>query len=167
MKELIKHHPELAGLLIGMTDAVFRAIAAIVFDPSEGRAYGPLLIGNVYHHNEIRAFGLSTMTWFGISAVVIVLMYTSVRFAEHLAKPGNAGFLLSRGLIGAVAGVLVLNVLESLATQKVTNYIGVIYGSRFTAINFGDLLLWISLASLVPALGVAFALYLRDYLRTS
>lgn len=165
MKELLKNHPELAGLMLGMADAVFRAVAAITFDPSEARAFGPLLVGNVHHHNEIRAFGLSTMDWFGISAVVLVVMYAGVRYAEYLARPGNAGFLVSRGLIGAVAGVLALNVLESLATHKVTNYIGVIHGTRFTAVNFGDLLLWLCLALLVPAMCVAFVLYLKAYAR--
>ena len=162
MKTMFRKFPELLGMMFGLGDAVFRLIASLVFDPGEAQAFGALLLGNVYHHNEIRAFGLSTMAWFGLAAVVLGTMYAAVRIAEYGAKPGNAGFLVCRALLGAVAGVLALNVIESLATQKVTNYIGWIVGSRFTAINFGDVLVWVSLLMLLPALVMALALYFND-----
>jgi hypothetical protein len=165
MKMMFRRCPELLGMMFGLGDAVFRLIASLVFDPGEGRAFGVLLLGNVYHHNEIRAFGLSTMAWFGLAAIVLGAIYAAVRIAEYGAKPGNAGFLACRALLGAVAGVLVLNVVESLATQKVTNYIGWILGGRFTAINFGDVLVWVSLVMLLPALIMALALYLNNRAR--
>lgn len=157
MKQMIRNFPELPGLLFGLGDVVFRTIACLVFDPSEVRLYGSLLVGNVHHHNEIRAFGLGTMAWFGIAGALLLVLYAGVRIAESGMKPGNIGFLVSRGLLGAICGVLVLNVLESIATGKVTNYIGLAYGTRFTAINFGDLLLWVCLAALLPAIVFAFA----------
>lgn len=160
MKTMFRSCPELLGMLVGLGDALFRAVAAVAFDPGEARVYGALLLGNVHHHNEIRAFGLTTMAWFGIASVVLGAIYAAVRVAEYGARPGNAGFLLCRALLGAVAGVLVLNVIESLATQKVTNYIGWVLGSRFTAINFGDVLTWLCLVMLLPSLVMALAFYL-------
>lgn len=152
MKSLLKDCPEGLGLLVGFGDVVFRAIAAVIFAPSEAQRHGWLLLGNVHHHTEIRAFGLSTMEWFGISGVVLAFIYGGVRLSEYGARPGNAGFLLSRGLLGVVAGVLVLNVVESLVSGKVTNYIGWVHGSRFTAINFGDVLIIVCLFLVVPAM---------------
>lgn len=160
MKTMFRTCPELLGMTICLADVLFRAIAAFAFDPGEARVYGALLLGNVHHHNEIRAFGLDTMAWFGIAAAILGTLYGGVRLAEYGARPGNAGFLACRVLLGAVAGVLALNVIESLATRKVTNYFGWVLGSRFTAINLGDVLIWLSLILLLPALVMALALYL-------
>ena len=121
--------------------------------------YGGLLLGNVHHHNEIRALGLSTMAWFGIAAALFGVFYAGVRIAEYGARPGNAGFLICRMLLGTIAGVLLLNVLESLVTSKVTNYIGWVMGGRFTAINLGDVMAWLSLVLLMPAFALALAQY--------
>lgn len=162
MKTMFRHYPELLGLMLGLSDSVFRAIAALVFEPGEARIYGALLLGNVHHHNEIRAFGLSTVAWFGIAAAVIGAIYASVRIAEYGARTGNAGFLLCRVLLGTVAGVLLLNVVESLVTAKVTNYFGWVLDGRFTAINLGDVLAWLCLALLLPALIMALAQYLAS-----
>lgn len=157
MKTMFRNCPELLGLMLGLGDAVFRAAAAFVFDPGEARVFGVLLLGNVHHHNEVRAFGLPTLAWFGIAAAVFLLMYAGLRIAEYGARPGNAGFLLCRALMGVVVGVLCLNVIESLATAKVTNYIGWVLQGRFTAINFGDVVTWLCLAMLVPAFLFALA----------
>jgi hypothetical protein len=116
----------------------------------------------VHHHNEIRAFGLSTMAWFGIAAVVLGGIYAGVRIAEYGARPGNAGFLFCRALMGVVAGVLALNVIESLVTAKVTNYFGWVLDGRFTAINLGDVLTWLCLLMLLPALVIALAQYVAS-----
>ncbi len=162
MKMMFRNCPELLGLMLGLSDALFRAVAAFAFDPGEARIYGALLLGNVHHHNEVRAFGLPTMAWFGIAAVVFAAFYAGVRIAEYGARPGNSGFLLCRALLGAVAGVLTLNVIESLVTAKVTNYVGWVLGGRFTAINFGDLLTWLCLVLFVPAFVAALAQYFSD-----
>lgn len=165
MKTLFRTCPELLGLLLGLADSIFRAAAAFAFDPGDARVYGALMVGNVHHHNEIRAFGLSTMAWFGIAAAVFGAIYAGVRIAECGARPGNAGFLFCRALLGAVAGVLALNVIESAVTAKVTNYIGWVVGGRFTAINFGDMLTWLCLVLLLPAFVIAVAQYIASQSR--
>lgn len=162
MKTMFRDCPELLGLMLGLADAIFRALAAFAFEPGDARVYGALLIGNVHHHNEIRALGLPTMAWFGIAAVVFGMFYAGVRIAEYGARPGNAGFLWCRVLLGAVAGVLLLNVLESAVTAKVTNYVGWVLDGRFTAINLGDVMTWLSLALLMPAFAIAVAQYLAS-----
>lgn len=162
MKTMFRSCPELLGLMLGLGDSVFRAIAAFVFDPGEARVYGALMVGNVHHHNEIRAFGLPTMAWFGIAAAVFGTIYAGVRIAEYGARPGNSGFLFCRALLGSIAGVLLLNVIESLVTAKVTNYFGWVLEGRFTAINLGDVLTWLCLLMLLPAIVVAFAQYLAS-----
>jgi hypothetical protein len=165
MKTMFRNCPELLGLMLGLSDALFRAFAAFAFAPGEARVYGVLLLGNVHHHNEVRAFGLPTMAWFGIAAVVFAALYAGVRIAEYGARPGNSGFLLCRALLGVVAGVLSLNVIESLVTAKVTNYFGWVLGGRFTAINLGDVLTWLCLALLVPAFFAALTQYLANRAR--
>ena len=159
MKTMFRNFPELLGLMLGLGDAVFRATAAFVFEAGDARVYGGLLLGNVHHHNEVRALGLSTMAWFGIAATVFGVFYAGVRIAEYGARPGNTGFLICRVLMGTVAGVLLLNVIESLVTSKVTNYIGWVLDGRFTAINLGDVMTWFSLVLLVPAFALAVAQY--------
>lgn len=165
MNALMTRYPELVGLAIGMSDAIFRAIAALVFDPAEARVYGGLLLGNVHHVNGPMAFGLNTMHWFGISGAILLLYYSGLRAAEYLVRPGNVWFPVSRGLLAVAAGVLVLNVLESIATGKVTNYVGWVVGTRFTAINLGDVVLWLSLAALPLAFCAAVAQYVFTRLR--
>ena len=165
MKALMMRYPELVGLATGMSDAVFRAIAALAFAPAEAKVYGGLLLGNVHHVNGPVAFGLDTMHWFGISGAILLFYYVCLRVIEHFVRSGSAWFLVCRGALGVAAGVLALNVLESMATGKVTNYIGWVVGMRFTAINLGDLVLWISLAALPIAFCAAIAPYVVDRLR--
>lgn len=140
MKNLMMRFPELTGLVLGLLDAVPRAVAALVYKPSEASIHGWLLLGNVHHVNGPKGLGMDTMQWFGIAAVLLLMFYASVQIAAYLLRPANAWFLVARGALGAVAGVLLLNVLESLATGKVTDYIGWVVGTRFTALNFGDVL---------------------------
>jgi hypothetical protein len=165
MKALVIRYPELVGLAVGMSDVVFRAIAALVFDPAEAKVFGGLLLGNVHHVNGQMAFGLNTMHWFGIAGAILVLYYFGIRLAEYIVRPGNIWFPISRGLIGLAAGVLVLNVLESVFTGKVTNYVGWVIGTRFTAINFGDVVLTLSLVGLPPVFCGAMAQYVATRLR--
>lgn len=160
MKDFLMRFPELAGIGLGLSDAVPRAIAAAVYAPAGVSVHGPFLLGNVHHVNGTRAFGLESMTWFAASAASLALLYGALRIAARPLDPDNAAFAFVRGLFGAMTGVLLLNVFESLLTGKVTNYIGLVYGGRFTAVNFGDLLLWMCLAALVPAITGAFALHL-------
>lgn len=165
MKTMMTRCPELVGLAIGMADAIVRAIAALAFEPGEAKVYGGLLLGNVHHVNGPMAFGLNTLHWFGISAAVLLLYYFGVRVTEYLVRPGNVWFPVSRGLLAVAAGVLVLNVLESVTTGKVTNYVGWVAGTRFTAINLADVVLWLSLAALPLAFCAAVAQYVFTRLR--
>jgi hypothetical protein len=86
MKQWILRHPELAGVAVGLADGVFRAVAALVFDPHEGELFGPLLLGNVHHPNGIKGFGLTTMQWFAISAIVLAVIYGGVRLCSWTAR---------------------------------------------------------------------------------
>lgn len=159
MKNVLFRFPEFAGIVVGLLDVVPRAIAATVFAPSAASIHGPLLLGNVHHVNGTRAFGLGSMAWFAASGTALALLYLALRVAARPLDPHNVAYVFARGLFGAMAGVLLLNVAESLLTGKVTDYVGVVYGGRFTAVNFGDLLLWLCLLALVPAVTGAFALH--------
>src|SRR5688500_17601428 len=138
MKSLLTRFPELFGMLLGVLDAVPRLVAAWVFKPAEASIHGWLLLGNVHHVNGPKGLGMDTMQWFGIAAVLLVMFHVSVVVTANLLRATNGWMLVARGALGAVAGVLLLNVLESLATGKVTDYIGWVVGTRFTALNFGD-----------------------------
>lgn len=166
MKYLLKSFPEVIGVLAGLADGLLRVAAGMFFDPSEARVYGPLLIGNVHHHNEVRALGLTTMQWFGIGGVLLCLMYAGLRLGEYGAKSANVWFLVARAMLGSIAGILLLNVVESLLTQKVTNYVGWTHAGRFTAINFGDAVVWISSGLLLPVVAIAFTMALLAQGRT-
>ena len=159
MKAFLLRFPEVLGLGAGLLDAVPRAIAATVYAPAAATVHGPLLIGNVHHVNGTRAFGLDSMAWFAASGAALAALYLALRVAARPLDPHNVAYLFARGLFGAMAGVLLLNVAESLLTGKVTDYVGLVYGGRFTAVNFGDLLLWMSLLALVPSVTGAFALH--------
>ncbi len=165
MKDWIRRHPELAGLLLGLADAPLRLLAALAFAPADGRVFGPLLLANVHHHNEVRAFGWTSMDWFGVAAITLALMYAGVRFCDHVAGGANAGFRASRGLLAIVAGVLLLNALESAATGKVTDFIGWVHDGRFTAVNLGDIVLTVGLVGLMPAMTLGYVAWLRTQRR--
>jgi hypothetical protein len=158
MKHLLRTVPETMGIAIAIADATLRTLAGLLFAPSEARVYGFLLIGNVHHHNEIRALGWTTMQWFGVGGALVVILYSALRFGEYGARPGNVWFLVARALLASMAGILLLNVAESLLTQKVTNYIGWTHGGRFTAINLGDAVTWLASGLFLPAVVAAFAL---------
>lgn len=149
--QLIAKNPEASGFLLGAADLLLRPWAKWYFEPGEAIRLGSLLLGNVPHLRETRAFGLDTMAWFGIAALVLAMLYAGLRLAERLGGASNGGFLACRFLLAAVAGVLAINVLESGATGAVTNYIGLAYASRFTMLNLGDLVLWACLLALLPA----------------
>jgi hypothetical protein len=166
MKTFFRNLPEIAGFLVGLLDLLPRMLANVMYEPSEARLHGSLLYGNIPHPNGTMALGLGTMSWFAIAACVVAVMYGGVRLAEHLAPASNPGYRIGRFLLGCVGGVLALNVIEALVRGSVTNYIGLAYGTRFTAINFGDLLLWLSLAALLPAIVVAIAIHLGSAGRT-
>ncbi len=160
MKNVLARFPELCGLLVGLLDVVPRAVAAMVFKPAEASIHGWLLLGNVHHVNGPRGLGLDTMQWFGIGAVLLLAFYASVQVTAHLLRPVNGWFAVARGALGVVAGVLVLNVAESLATGKVTDYIGWVIGTRFTAVNFGDVMAWLALLLFAAAFSGGLALRL-------
>lgn len=160
MNVLLRNLPELAGLVVGWLDLLPRLLANLVYEPGEARLHGSLLYGNIPHPNGTMALGLGTMSWFAIAACVMAAAYGGVRLAENLAHASNHGFRIGRFLLGCAGGVLALNIAEALARGSVTNYIGLAYGSRFTAINLGDVLLWLSLCGLLPALAVAAVIHL-------
>ena len=160
MKTVILRYPELAGVLLGLLDAVPRLVAAAVYAPSEASIHGWLLLGNVHQLNGPKGLGLHTLQWFGVAAVFLLLFYVSVQATVVLLRPVNGWFLVARGALGAVAGVLLLNVLESLASGKVTDYIGWVIGTRFTAINLGDLLVWCALPVFLASFVIGLALRL-------
>jgi hypothetical protein len=166
MKMFLRYLPELAGFLVGLLDLLPRLLANLMYAPSEARLHGSLLYGNIPHPNGTMALGLGTMSWFAIAAGVLAVMYGGVRLAEHLAQASNSGFRTGRFLLACVGGVLVLNVVEGMTRGSVTNYIGIAYGTRFTAINLGDLLVWLSLCGMLPALAVAVAIHLGGTGRT-
>ena len=145
MKNAITRCPELFGLLIGVLDAIPRLVAAAAYAPGKGSLHGWLLIGNVHHVNGPKGLGMDTMQWFGIGAVILLVYYAAVMITAYLLRPASGWFLVARGALGVVAGTLLLNVVESLATGKVTDYIGWAIGTRFTALNFGDVLVTIAL----------------------
>ncbi|MBP6625819.1 MAG: hypothetical protein KA187_00220 [Arenimonas sp.] len=157
----LMRYPELSGFLLGAADLLVRPWAKWLFEPSEARRLGMLLLGNVPHHREIRALGLETMVWFGIAACVLAVMYAGLRLAERLGGASNAGFLACRFFLAGVAGVLAINVLEAATTGAVTNYVGLAYSGRFTMLNLGDLVLWACLLGFLPAACLAAMLMLR------
>ena len=159
MKSAILRFPEVFGVLLGLLDAVPRLIIAALYKPSEASMHGWLLLGNVHHVNGPKGLGLDTLQWFGIAAVLLFLFYGSVQAAAVLLRPANGWFLLARGALGVVGGVLLLNVIESLASSKVTDYVGWVVGTRFTVINLGDVMVWLAL--LVFVISFATGLVLR------
>lgn len=162
MKKWIVANPELAGLLLGLSDVVFRAIAAFAFPPSGGKMFGPLLLANVHHPNGLKALGMTTMHWFGISAIVLAMLYGGVMLCVRLAPRDYPAWRVARGLLAVVAGVLLLNVLESAFTGKVTDFIGIVRGTRFHAWNFGDMALTLALIGLIPSMLLGLVAFLRD-----
>lgn len=166
MKKIIRTYPEFAGLVLGLLDVLPRLLAIAMYAPKEARLHGSFLYGNIPHPNGPMAFGLGTLSWFAIAAIVLAAMYGAVRLGERLAEASNTGFLIARFLLGTVAGVLALNSAEAIASGRVTNYFGVAYGARFTALNLGDLLLWFSLCGFLPAMAVALAIHLGGQDRT-
>lgn len=162
MKRWILANPELAGLLVGLSDAPLRAVVASIWVPSKGEFVGPFIVGNVHHHVGIRALGLGTLQWFGIAAVLLVLFYAYVRFCEHLARRDYSGFRMARAGLAAMCGVLVLNTLEAVATGKVTDYIGIADGNRAHVANWGDAVVTIGAATVAFSLILALVQYFRD-----
>ncbi|KFN51297.1 hypothetical protein [Arenimonas composti] len=161
MRRLLRH-PETAGLLLGLSDVIFRALAAATWPPSGGRLFGRFFLANVHHRVEKRAFGLDSLEWFGIAAVVVVLMYGGVRLCSHVAHRDYAGYRLARFAVAAMAGVLMLNTAEALLTGKVTDWFGLVHGNGGKALNLGDLVAWTA-AVLVPGGIFAGVIgYLRD-----
>ena len=159
MKRLLLAHPEVAGFALGLLDAVPRALAAITYAPSKAKLFGPLLIGNVLHVNGVpKAFGMATYAWFGIGAVLLAVLYGTVRTTGAFLRVDEPLFAIARALFGAIAGTLALNVAEATLTGKVTNYFGLAYGSRFTAINGGDVLVFLCVAAIPFATVFAFVL---------
>ena len=142
MKNAIMKRPELFGALLGVLDAVPRLLAAAYYAPSKASMHGWLILGNVHHENGPKGLGMDTMQWFAIAAVLLAVFLATVHVTAWLLRPANAWFLLARGALGAICGVLLLNVVESLATRKVTDYIGWADGTRVTVLNFGDLLVY-------------------------
>lgn len=149
--QAIAKNPEASGFLLGAADLLLRPWAKWYFEPGEAIRLGSLLLGNVPHLREPRAFGLDTMVWFAIAAVVLATLYSGLRLAERLGGASNGGFLACRFLLAGVAGVLAINVLEMAVTGAVTNYVGLAHDSRFTMLNLGDLVLWACLLALLPA----------------
>ena len=163
MKRFASRYPEALGVAIGLVDAVPRAIAAWAYAPSKASLHGVVLLGNVHHVNGPRALGLDTMAWFAIGAAILAVLYAALRTAGRMLALDNAAFAAARGLLGVVGGVLLLNVVESLWSGKVTNWIGIAYGTRFTAFNLGDVVVFLGTAAVVPVFAVAVALhYLRS-----
>jgi hypothetical protein len=158
----IKKHPELAGLLIGLVDLPLRLIAAAVWSSSDGRIYGPVLLGNVHHPVETRAFGLDSLQWFWIAAVMLTLFYAGVWLCTRVSGRDYGGYRFARFSLAAMAGVLVLNLSEALLTGKVTDYFGLINGSRAHVINLGDVVVTLSAIATAPAIFVGWWSYLRD-----
>ena len=154
MKKMLARSPELAGLAIGVLDALPRLLAASMYAPGKASLHGWLLLGNVHHVNGPKGLGLDTMQWFGIGAVVLIAYLVAVHITAYLMRPVNGWFLVARGALGAVGGVLLLNVVESLATNKVTDYIGWANGTRFTAINFGDVVLMLALLTFAATFAI-------------
>ena len=159
MKQFASRHPEALGMFVGLVDAIPRAVAAWVYAPSEATLHGVVLLGNVHHVNGIRALGLDTMAWFAIGAAILAVLYAALRTAGRVLALDNAAFAAARGLLGVVGGVLLLNVVESWWTGKVTNWIGIAYGTRFTAFNFGDVVVFLGTGAVLPVFAVAVALH--------
>ena len=159
MKNAIMKWPELYGVLAGVLDAVPRLLAAATWAPSKASLHGSLLLGNVHHENGPKGLGMDTMQWFGIAAVLLAVFLTGVHLTAFLLRPANGWFLVARGALGAIGGVLLLNVVESLSSRKVTDYIGWTDGTHVTMLNFGDLVVFA--ACLVFPLAYAIGLLRR------
>lgn len=156
MKRLLLSHPEFAGVALGLLDAVPRALAALAFAPSKASMHGALLIGNVHHVNGARAFGLHTFEWFGLAAIVLALAYGGLRIGGAMLRIDGVAFALARAAFAAIGGLLLLNVAEAALTGKVTNYVGIAAGTRFTAINGGDVLAMLCVVAIPPLVTLAF-----------
>lgn len=167
MKRLLLATPELAGLVLGLADAVPRALAALAYAPTKASLYGPLLVGNVHHVNGPRAFGLGTFEWFGIGAAILATLYAALRIGGTALRIDHPAFLIARGLCGVIGGILLLNVAEAAITGKVTNYVGLAVGARFTAINGADVLAMLCVAALPPCIAAAFVMPLLARARAS
>lgn len=152
---MFPRNPELIGLLIGLADALPRWLASRWYAPGDGQLHGMLVVANVHHRNETLSIGLTTMQGFALAAVVLVVYYAATRAAAHCLGPALPGFRAARACLAVVAGVLLLNALESAWTGKVTDYIGLARGSRVWMLNLGDLALWAALAAYLPLLAWA------------
>ncbi|KAA2284962.1 signal peptidase II [Arenimonas fontis] len=144
-------YPEVAGLSIGLMDVIPRILVAAIYEPSQGDVFGPFLIANVHNSRETIALGLSTMDGFQIGMVIIMGLYLLTMMAARMLRADNLGFRLGRMALAVAMGVALLNMGEWVLTAKVTDYVGVMSGTRFWAINLGDLALGMSMVGF-PAL---------------
>lgn len=142
--------PELLGLAVGLADALPRLLAARWFEPGDGRLYGPLVLANVHHPNGVLGIGLSTMQGFAMAAGLLAMYYTATRLAGRWLGPDEAGFRWARACLAVVAGVLVLNTLESYFSAKVTDYVGLARGKQVLMFNFGDVAVTVALLAYLP-----------------
>ena len=97
MKALMMRYPELVGLATGMSDAVFRAIAALAFAPAEAKVYGGLLLGagiGLVARGSARLLPSHGRALFALLAVVPELLRLS--FADTPSLPSFYGFVLSQ-----------------------------------------------------------------------
>lgn len=131
--------PEICGLILGLYDALPRLLAAWWFAPGDGELYGPLVLANVHHKSGMLGIGLTTMQGFSLAAFLLAFYYILTWLAARWIAPWHPGFRWARGCIAVVAGVLLLNVGETLLSDKVTDYIGVARGTRVWMLNFGDI----------------------------
>ena len=143
-------YPELIGLAIGLADALPRWLAAYAFAPGGGRLHGPLVLANVHHPNGMLGIGLSTMQGFAMAAGLLAMYYTATRLAGRWLGPDEAGFRWARACLAMVAGVLVLNTLESFYTAKVTDYLGLARGKQVLMFNLGDVVVTLALLAYLP-----------------
>lgn len=147
--------PEIAGLLVGLADALPRLLAAAWFTPGDGRLYGPLVLANVHHKNGVLGIGLTTMQGFAMAAGLLAIYYLMTRLAAHWLGPDQVGFRWARACLAVVAGVLVLNAGESLISAKVTDYVGLARGTRVWMLNFGDVAITAALLAYLPLMAWA------------
>lgn len=148
-------YPELTGLAIGLVDALPRWLAAQAFAPGGGRLHGPLVLANVHHPNGMLGIGLSTMQGFAMAAGLLAMYYTATRLAGRWLGPEEAGFRWARACLAVVAGVLVLNTLESYFTAKVTDYVGLARGTQVMMFNLGDVVVTLALLAYLPLMAWA------------
>ncbi|KAA2284961.1 hypothetical protein [Arenimonas fontis] len=146
--------PEVAGLFLGLSDAIPRLIVSAFLEPGDGfRLFGPLALARVHHREWDVGYGLTSTHAALIFAVFCLVAVLMLRLAMRLLRKEGSLSRLALFALAAAMGVAMIDFSETVLTGKVTEYLGLIRGSRISLFNLGDLMRWAALL-FVPMLAV-------------